>query len=145
MLVRELVDKEEMLKYLPVLNELYPSLTAEEYSRELDEMLPCRYGQVAAFEEDECVAICGFWIGNKLWIGKYLELDNIVVRESHRSQGVGKLMFDFLERKAFEQQCKMLSLDSYTSNFKAHKFFYNEGYAPKGFHFVKLLDKNAIR
>jgi GNAT superfamily N-acetyltransferase len=145
MLVRELVDKEEMLKYLPVLNELYPSLTAKEYSRELDEMLPCRYGQVAAFEEDECVAICGFWIGNKLWIGKYLELDNIVVRASHRSQGVGKLMFDFLERKAIEQQCKMLSLDSYTSNFKAHKFFYNEGYAPKGFHFVKLLDKDAIR
>ena len=145
MLVRELVDKEEMLSFLPVLNELYPSLTAEEYSRELDEMLPCRYGQVAAFEEDECVAICGFWIGNKLWIGKYLELDNIVVRASHRSQGVGKLMFDFLERKAVEQQCKMLSLDSYTSNFKAHKFFYNEGYAPKGFHFVKLLDKEAIR
>lgn len=145
MLVRELVDKEEMLSFLPVLNELYPSLTAEEYSRELDEMLPCRYGQVAAFEEDECVAICGFWIGNKLWIGKYMELDNIVVRASHRSQGVGKLMFDFLERKAVEQQCKMLSLDSYTSNFKAHKFFYNEGYAPKGFHFVKLLDKDAIR
>ncbi len=145
MLVRELVDKEEMLSYLPVLNELYPSLTAEEYSRELDEMLPCRYGQVAVFEEEECIAICGFWIGNKLWIGKYLELDNIVVRTSHRSQGVGKLMFDFLERKAFEQQCKMLSLDSYTSNFKAHKFFYNEGYAPKGFHFVKLLDKDAVR
>ena len=145
MLVRELVDKEEMLSYLPVLNELYPSLTAEEYSRELDEMLPCRYGQVAAFEEDECVAICGFWIGNKLWIGKYLELDNIVVRASHRSQGVGKLMFDFLERNSVEQQWKMHSLDSYTSNFKAHKFFYNEGYAPKGFHFVKLLDKDAIR
>ena len=145
MLVRELVDKEEMLSYLPVLNELYPSLTADEYSRELDEMLPCRYGQVAVFEEEECIAICGFWIGNKLWIGKYLELDNIVVRTSHRSQGVGKLMFDFLERKAVEQQCKMLSLDSYTSNFKAHKFFYNEGYAPKGFHFVKLLDKDAVR
>jgi len=145
MLVRELVDKEEMLKFLPVLNELYPSLTAEVYSRELDEMLPCRYGQVAVFEEEECIAICGFWLGNKLWIGKYLELDNIVVRSSHRSQGVGKLMFDFLERKAIEHGCKMLSLDSYTSNFKAHKFFYNEGYVPKGFHFVKLLDEEAIR
>jgi GNAT superfamily N-acetyltransferase len=145
MLVRELVDKEEMLMHLNVLQELYPSLTLETYSRELDEMLPCRYGQVGVFEEEECIAISGFWIGNKLWIGKYLELDNIIVRASHRSQGVGKLMFDFLERKAFEQQCKMLSLDSYTSNFKAHKFFYNEGYAPKGFHFVKLLDKDAIR
>ena len=145
MLVRELVDKEEMLMHLNVLQELYPSLTLETYSRELDEMIPCRYGQVGVFDEDECIAICGFWIGNKLWIGKYLELDNIVVKSSHRSQGVGKLMFDFLERKATEQQCKMLALDSYTHNFKAHKFFYNEGYGPKGFHFVKLLDKEAIR
>jgi GNAT superfamily N-acetyltransferase len=145
MLVRELVDKTEMLAQLSVLNELYPNLTLDEYSVELDEMLPHRYGQVAVFDEDECIAISGFWIGNKLWVGKYLELDNIIVREKYRSQGVGKLMFDFLEKKAKEQQCNMLSLDSYTNNFSAHKFFYNEGYAPRGFHFIKLLNKDAVR
>jgi GNAT superfamily N-acetyltransferase len=145
MLVRELVDKAEMLEQLSVLNELYPNLTLDEYSVELDEMLPHRYGQVAVFDENECIAISGFWIGNKLWVGKYLELDNIIVREKYRSQGVGKLMFDFLEKKAKEQQCNMLSLDSYTNNFSAHKFFYNEGYAPRGFHFIKLLNKDAVR
>lgn len=145
MLVRELVDKAEMLEQLSVLNELYPNLTLDEYSIELDEMLPHRYGQVAVFDENECIAISGFWIGNKLWVGKYLELDNIVVREKYRSQGVGKLMFDFLEKKAKEQQCNMLSLDSYTDNFSAHKFFYNEGYTPRGFHFIKLLNKDAVR
>jgi len=145
MLVRELVDKAEMLEQLSVLNELYPKLTLEEYSVELDEMLPHRYGQVAVFDENECIAISGFWIGNKLWVGKYLELDNIIVREKYRSQGVGKLMFDFLEKKAKEQQCNMLSLDSYTNNFNAHKFFYNEGFAPRGFHFIKLLNKDAVR
>jgi GNAT superfamily N-acetyltransferase len=108
-------------------------------------MLPHRYGQIAVFDGEVCVAISGFWIGNKLWIGKYLELDNIVVRSEYRSQGLGKMLFDFLERKAIENDCKMLSLDSYTSNFKAHKFFYNEGYVPKGFHFVKILDNEAIR
>jgi GNAT superfamily N-acetyltransferase len=145
MLVRELVDKAEMLEQLSVLNELYPNLTLDEYSVELDEMLPHRYGQVAVFDENECIAISGFWIGNKLWVGKYLELDNIIVRDKYRSQGVGKLMFDFLEKKAKEQQCNMLSLDSYTNNFSAHKFFYNEGYAPRGFHFIKLLNKDSIR
>ncbi|MEN9972058.1 MAG: hypothetical protein RIS20_405 [Bacteroidota bacterium] len=145
MLVRELVDKTEMLAQLSVLNELYPNLTLDEYAVELDEMLPHRYGQVAVFDENECIAISGFWIGNKLWVGKYLELDNIIVREKYRSQGVGKLMFDFLEKKAKEQQCNMLSLDSYTNNFSAHKFFYNEGFAPRGFHFIKLLNKDAVR
>lgn len=135
-----------MLAHLVVLQELYPSLTFEQYDRELDLMLPHHYGQLAIFDQDQnCVAICGYWIGNKLWIGKYLELDNIVVAANFRSQGVGDLIFKTLEQKAHEEQCNMLSLDSYTTNFKAHKFFYNQGFAPKGFHFIKLLNKNAVR
>ncbi|MEY4793015.1 MAG: hypothetical protein RIT34_1824, partial [Bacteroidota bacterium] len=50
-----------------------------------------------------------------------------------------------LEQKAIDESCNMLALDSYTSNFKAHKFFYNQGYGPKGFHFVKLLNEKAVR
>ncbi|MFM6945582.1 MAG: GNAT family N-acetyltransferase [Flavobacteriales bacterium] len=140
-----LKDKSAMLANLPVLQELYPSLTAEQYSQELELMLPHNYGQLVVFDGSICVAVCGFWIGNKLWIGKYLELDNIVVAEAYRSRGVGELIFKYLEQKAQEEGCNMLALDSYTTNFKAHKFFYNQGFSPKGFHFIKLLNKNAVR
>ena len=145
LVVRELIDKEEMLKNLPVLQDLYPSLTLSEYSSELDVMLPHNYGQVGVFEGDICLGLSGFWIGTKLWCGKYLELDNIVVSKTQRSQGIGKLMFDFLHKKALENDCTMLSLDSYTTNFKAHKFFYNEGFAPKGFHFINILKDEKVR
>jgi GNAT superfamily N-acetyltransferase len=145
LVVRELIDKEEMLKNLPVLQDLYPSLTLSEYSSELDLMLPHNYGQVGVFEGDICLGLSGFWIGTKLWCGKYLELDNIVVSKTQRSQGIGKLMFDFLHKKALENDCTMLSLDSYTTNFKAHKFFYNEGFAPKGFHFINILKDEKVR
>jgi GNAT superfamily N-acetyltransferase len=140
-----LTDKQTMLKYIDVLQELYPSLSPEQYTKELDLMLPHNYTQLAVFELDRCIAICGVWIGNKLWIGKYLELDNIVVIESARSKGVGELIFKTLEQKAKEENCNMLALDSYTGNFKAHKFFYNQGFGPKGFHFVKLLNEKAVR
>ena len=145
LVVRELIDKEEMLKNLPVLQDLYPSLTLSEYSSELDLMLPHNYGQVGVFEGDICLGLSGFWIGTKLWCGKYLELDNIVVSKTQRSQGIGKLIFDFLHKKALENDCTMLSLDSYTTNFKAHKFFYNEGFAPKGFHFINILKDEKVR
>ena len=145
LVVRELIDKEEMLKNLSVLQDLYPSLTLIEYSSELDLMLPHNYGQVGVFEGDICLGLSGFWIGTKLWCGKYLELDNIVVSKTQRSQGIGKLMFDFLNKKALENDCTMLSLDSYTTNFKAHKFFYNEGFAPKGFHFINILKDEKVR
>ena len=128
LVVRELIDKEEMLKNLSVLQDLYPSLTLSEYSSELDVMLPHNYGQVGVFEGDICLGLSGFWIGTKLWCGKYLELDNIVVSKTQRSQGIGKLLFDFLHKKALENECTMLSLDSYTTNFNAHKFFYNNNF-----------------
>ena len=140
-----LYDKQQMLAQLDVLQGLYPSLTMAQYATELDLMLPHNYSQLAVFDQDECIAICGIWIGNKLWVGKYLELDNIVVKEAYRSRGVGDLIFKTLEQKAHQENCNMLSLDSYTSNFKAHKFFYNQGYSPKGFHFIKLLNKKAVR
>jgi len=146
MTVRELTTKAEMLIHISVLQELYPSLTLEQYDHDLSEMLPNnRYFQVAVFEGANCLGISGIWIGTKLWCGKYLEIDNLVVSEKFRSKGVGKLMFDYIVEKAKNEGCSMISLDSYTANFKAHKFFYNEGFGPKGFHFVRVLDKDLIR
>lgn len=146
MIIRELTSKEEMLQHLDVLQDLYPSLTLEEYSRDLDEMLPNnRYGQVAVFDGDKCIGLTGYWIGTKLWCGKYLEIDNLVVSSKYRSKGAGKFMFDYLSEKAKQENCVMMSLDSYTYNFKAHKFFYNEGFAPRGFHFINILQEDKIR
>lgn len=145
MIVRELKSKEEMLQQIDVLKDLYPTITLDDYSRDLDQMLPHNYGQVGVFENDVCLGISGFWIGTKLWCGKYLELDNIVVRTEARSKGVGQLLFDYLSNKAIEENCHMMSLDSYTTNYKAHKFFYNNDFAPKGFHFIKILQKDKIR
>lgn len=145
MIVRELKSKEEMLQQIDVLKDLYPTITLDDYSKDLDQMLPHNYGQVGVFENDVCLGISGFWIGTKLWCGKYLELDNIVVRTEARSKGVGQLLFDYLSNKAIEENCHMMSLDSYTTNYKAHKFFYNNDFAPKGFHFIKILQKDKIR
>lgn len=143
--LRELSTKEEMLQIFEIIQEMYPSLSLEQYSFELDQMLPHNYGQVAAFEGEQCLGLTGFWLGYKLWCGKYLELDNVIVSEKHRSKGVGKLIFDYMLEKGKMENVTMLALDSYTSNFKAHKFFYNEGYAPRGFHFINILKKDGVR
>ncbi|MFT5861244.1 MAG: GNAT superfamily N-acetyltransferase [Flavobacteriaceae bacterium] len=143
--LREIKTKQEMLDQYGLLCEVYPSLTIEEYSTELDSMLPHNYGQVGVFEGDECLGMTGYWIGTKLWCGKYIELDNVVVSEQHRGKGIGELLFKYMEEKAKELNVTMLSLDSYTDNFKAHKFFYGQGYAPRGFHFINILDKSGVR
>lgn len=146
MILKELHTKEEMLEQLPILNELYPTLTVEAYSKELDEMLPNnRYFQVAAFEENACIGLTGVWIGTKLWCGKYAEIDNLVVCTAHRSKGAGKLMIDYVKEIARKEGCSMVALDSYTTNFKAHKLFYAEDFGPKGFHFIHVLNNELLR
>ena len=141
----ELTTVEEMLTTYEVLTELYPSLEIEAYRNELTFMVQHNYSQVVVKESEAILGVSGVWIGNKLWCGKYLEIDNIVVAAKTRSKGVRKLMVDFLEEKARALGCSMMALDSYTSNFKAHKFFYNQGFAPKGFHFIHLLNEEKIR
>ena len=143
--IKELNIKEEILETLSLLNEVYPTLSKEEFSIELDLMLQNNYGQVGVFENEICIGITGYWIGTKLWCGKYMELDNVVVSESHRGKGVGELLFEHMEKKAKALDCNMLALDSYTDNFKAHKFFYKQSYYPRGFHFINILNKKGVR
>lgn len=144
MIIKELTHLEEMLPHLDVLQHLYPKLTLKRYEEMLSAMIPNNYSQIAVYEGDTCVAISGCWLGTKLWCGKYLELDNVIVHPDHQMKGVGKLISTYLEEKAKKINCTIMVLDAYTSNFQAHRFYYNQGFGPKGFHFVKVLNKEGI-
>lgn len=135
----ELVSKEQMLAQLPIIQQLYPDYTLEIYGNLLDEMIPHNYKQLIVVENGITMGLAGFWIGTKLWCGKYLELDNVVVHEDFRSKGIGSVMTKYLNQKAIDEDCFLIALDAYTTNFGAQKFYMNHGFVPKGFHFVKFL------
>lgn len=140
--IHELTTKEEMLEQFPIIKLLYADFTLEKYNELLDEMLPINYKQLIIQEKNETIALAGYWIATKLWCGKYLELDNVIVHPNHRSKGIGKILTDCLVEKAIETDCTMTVLDAYTTNFAAHKFYMNHGFVPKGFHFVKYLKES---
>ncbi len=146
MQVKELSTSDEMILFHHIISELYPKMTVKEYEAKLIKMIPHNYKQVAIFnDKNECLGVSGFWIGNKLWCGKYMELDNIIIKKENRASGVGSFLFKYLKEKAQKLECNIITLDSYSTNFKAHRFFYNKDFSPKGFHFVKILNKKSIR
>lgn len=144
MKVKELHDIKEMLSHFDVIQFLYPNIAFEIYESHLQQMIPNNYGQLAVFEGEKCVGLTGFWIGTKLWCGKYIEMDNFIVHPDHREKGVGQTMTDYFNQKAKDLGCTMIVLDAFTGNFKAHRFYYNQGYSPKGFHFVKIIDESGL-
>jgi len=141
---RELTTIDEMLNQIDTIKFLYPKITLEKYKSFLSDMLSHNYTQIAVFENDVCLGITGCWSATKLWTGKYLEIDNFVVHPEHCSKGIGKILTDFIEQKAVNLGCSSIVLDVFTGNFGAHRFYYNQGYVPKGFHFVKVLDENKL-
>ena len=144
LLLKELTTKQGMLSNIELMRFLYPTFTVEKYDAYLTEMIPHNYKQIAVFEQDVCVGISGLWSGTKLWSGKYMEIDNFIVHPDHRKKGVGKMMTYYLDAKAKETGCTMIVLDAFTENFTAHRFYYNQGYVPKGFHFLKIINKEGL-
>jgi ribosomal protein S18 acetylase RimI-like enzyme len=144
LILKELTTLPEMLEQLDIIQQLYPNMTKEKYHDYLSQMISKNYTQIAVFENDVCVGLSGMWFGIKLWSGKYLEIDNFIVHNDHRMKGIGKLITHYIDEKAKELDCTMIVLDVYTNNYKAQRFYFNQGYAPKGFHFVKILNENGL-
>lgn len=142
--ILEITTLEEMFAQIGIIRHLYPDISEEKYKSYLQAMIPHNYTQVAVFDGEVCVGLTGLWYGIKLWSGKYMEIDNFIVHPEHRSKGIGKLLTDFVNQKATELGCTMIVLDAFTGNFTAHRFYYNQGYNPRGFHFIKTLNEEGL-
>lgn len=130
----------EILTNHPIIQQLYDSsFTIEKYETLIHEMIPNGYKQIAIYQDEKLVAVSGYWINTKLYTGKYLEIDNFVVDENHHGKGFGKMLIKEIEVIAKNNKANAIVLDAFSTNFSAHKFYYNHGYVPKGFHFVKFL------
>jgi len=144
MKIIQLEKIEEMLAQHQTIRFLYPTMTIEKYQLFLEDMIPKSYKQVAVFENNICIGMTGFWFGTKLWTGKYIEIDNFIIHPQYRKKGIGKTLCEFIDNKAKELNCTCIVLDAFTGNFPAHRFYYNQGYEPRGFHFIKTIDENGF-
>lgn len=138
--LREITGLPAMLAQHHLIRQLNPLLDLPRYEELLRMMLPQNYRMVGAFGENgTCVGLSGFWIAAKFYSGKYLEVDNFVVEEAHRSAGVGKLLSDWMLQLATQEGCHTIMLDAYVTNSAAHRFYFREGFHIKSYHFFKTL------
>lgn len=128
-----------MIPLAPLLQQLNPAITEVYLNELLDDMITHGYRMVGVWNEDECLGVSGIWVTTKLYSGKYLEMDNVVVATSARSQGIGQLLTDFITDLAREEGCKTMMLDAWLDNHKAHAFYERQGFVKRGYHFLKSM------
>lgn len=132
--------KEEIPLILPFVQTLMGNQFSDEILQErFSEMFEQNYECHGIYLDNELVGVFGLWFMTRHYAGRSCEPDHIYIDEKHRSKGIGKKLFEFIYNYASEKGCETSELNSYVSNYRSHKFYLNEGYEIKGYHFLKKL------
>lgn len=120
--------------------QLNSKLSLDEIQSYLHQMFSQQnYMCFGAYLDDELVGVSSGWTTVRFYSGKQLEVDNVIIDASVQSKGIGKQFFHYIENWAKENDYKTIELNTYVTNSKSHKFYFNIGFSILGFHFWKKI------
>ena len=98
--------------------------TLEDYQKAFDENLISAH---VAEENGVIIGMAVYYMTFSTWRGHMLYLEDFYVTESHRSSGVGQILFDAYIIEAKSRGCKMVKWEVLDWNTKAIKFYERNG------------------
>ncbi len=120
---------------------LSPELSLVEVKESFTQMLNFdSYRCFGLIEGSQVIGISSGWITHKLYSGRQVEVDNVIINPSIQSKGYGKFFFQKIEEWAINNECKTIELNTYITNSRSHKFYFNLGYSIIAYHFQKKID-----
>lgn len=136
-----IVTKGSLDEILILIKQLNPNRDNDVLKQILLQMLASSsYKCFGLYDEDILIGLIGSWSSFRLYTGKHLELDNVIINSKIQSKGYGKIFFDFVENWAKKNGYDAIGLNTYVANDRSHKFYFNQGYKILGFNFQKLLN-----
>lgn len=136
----ELIVAQKMDIILPFLQLLNIDLSPTIIQERLNDMVANGYQCVGVYDDEKLIGICGMWILYKVYVGKHLEPDNVIIHPDYRSKGIGEKMMEWVENFAKENNCEALELNAYLINEKGRKFWEENKYKKLGVHFQKKIN-----
>ncbi|GEQ87095.1 hypothetical protein ULMS_26030 [Patiriisocius marinistellae] len=135
-----IIPPSEILKIIPLLGVIGDHKVPEAILKErVLEMSIQNYECIAITYEEKLIGICGMWFQTRHYAGKSVEIDHVVIEENFRGKKIGDQLMQFIYGYAASKKCRWVELNTYVHNFPSHKFYYNQGFVAKGYHFVKEL------
>jgi len=134
--IRELKIDELELAF-PVVNQLRPHRSLEEYIEIVKEMTTTGYQIVCLFDSGKVVSFAGFTRLKILHYGDHIWVYDLVTDENNRGKGYGKLLMSYIENLAEENALQCVALQSGFQRIDAHRFYDNAGYEKVSFVFQK--------
>lgn len=128
--------EKDLRRCFPVMAQLRQHLTEDEFvvrARRQSE----HYGYIVAFVEDQeqVRAVAGFRFSECLFSGRFLYVDDLVTDGAHRSHGYGDSLFDWIVKRAREEGCAEVELESGVQRHDAHRFYLRKRMRISSYHF----------
>ena len=134
---------------LVLFGQLWPDLNLDEnalhtvYTRALSS--GTQYLIVAVLN-DRIVGFCSLSVKNNFWKAGYIgNVDELVVDQNHRGQGIGKTLMRRIEEIAIRNRCTKIKLDSAFHRKESILFYENIGFKAKLISLQRSLPKYLKR
>ena len=129
-----------LARIVVLLKQLNPEMDEEYLENTQIEMTKVpNYACFGLFSENELIGISSGWTTVRIYCGKQLELDNVIIDSNLQSKGFGKYFMNAIKDWSIENDYKSIGLNTYVQNSRSHKFYFNEGFKVLGFHFEKRV------
>lgn len=132
--------KAELERCFPIMKELRPHLSFEEYVSIYEQAHASDGYEIVAVEvQGQIIAVMGYRFLSDFVRGKHVYIDDLVSSEKLRSQGLGAELLTFAEEVAKTSGCKSLRLCTGIENERGIKFYDRNGWIKRAFAYTKKL------
>jgi len=132
---------DDIMRCFPVMFQLRPHLIAGDFVARVRRQSEQDGYRLAYLEDDGGVkAVAGFRIGEMLFHGRFLYVDDLVTDTAQRSKGYGATLFDWLVEHARAQNCQQFELDSGVQRDRAHRFYFTKRMHISSYHFTLKIE-----
>lgn len=134
------IEENNIYSVIPLLKLLNNTISDVILKQRLDEMLTQGYRCIGIFDENKLIGVCGIWILTKYYVGRHIELDNIIISPEYQNQKIGTRLMLWIYDYAKKNGCIASELNCYVGNKQAHRFWEKEGYEVIALHFQKKFE-----
>jgi len=131
-------SKNELERCYPVMKELRPQLSYEDYLSIYEDSHKADGYEIVAIEDnDQILALMGYRFLSDYVRGRHLYIDDLVTTQKIRSQGLGAELLKLAEFIAKKNGCASLRLCTGIENERGVTFYERNGWRKRSFAFVK--------
>jgi ribosomal protein S18 acetylase RimI-like enzyme len=131
----------EIASAFPLMRALRPHLIdSDSFVAQIERQMKGGYALLLARDAGAPISLAGYRLLENTIYGRFIYVDDLVVDEAVRRDGVGRALLDAVSVVGRARRCEKLVLDTGLGNSLEQRFYFRAGMLATGMHFAQPLN-----